>query len=136
MIQKLMTVIVVVKDQTKALDYYTRVLGFEKRTDFTPPGNSRWVTVAPKGQDIEMSLYQVGSSNDPKSPQSQWKPGNSPSWTLQTNDCRKDFEYLKSRGVKFNEEQPVEYPWGIVATFSDPDGNNFSILQPPARTSS
>jgi catechol 2,3-dioxygenase-like lactoylglutathione lyase family enzyme len=54
MIEKLMTVGIVVKDQAKALDFYMRALGFEKRADFTPPGNPRWVTVAPKGQDIEM----------------------------------------------------------------------------------
>jgi predicted enzyme related to lactoylglutathione lyase len=44
-----------------------------------------------------------------------------------------DFEELKSRGVKFNETQPAEYPWGLLATFSDPDGNNFLLLQPPAK---
>jgi predicted enzyme related to lactoylglutathione lyase len=25
----------------------------------------------------------------------------------------------------------MEYPWGIAATFKDPDGNLFSISQPP-----
>jgi hypothetical protein len=46
-----------------------------------------------------------------------------------------DFEELKSRGVKFNETQPAELPWCLLATFffSDPDGNNFSLLQPPAK---
>jgi catechol 2,3-dioxygenase-like lactoylglutathione lyase family enzyme len=135
MIEKLATVIIVVKDQAKALDFYTKALGFEKRTDYTPPGNPRWVTIAPKGQDIEMSLFQAGSYNDPKAPQNRWRPGSSPAWTLKSNDCRRDFEEMKARGVRFNEPQPVEYPWGIAATFSDPDGNNFSILQPPAKQS-
>jgi predicted enzyme related to lactoylglutathione lyase len=27
----------------------------------------------------------------------------------------------------------AELPWGLLATFSDPDGNNFSLLQPPAK---
>jgi predicted enzyme related to lactoylglutathione lyase len=135
MIEKLATVVIVVKDQTRALDFYTNVLGFEKRTDITPPGSQRWVTVAPKGQDIEMSLFQVGSYSDPKTPQNKWRPGSSPTWTLKTSDCHKDFEELKSRGVKFNEREPGQYPWGLVATFTDPDGNNFSLLQPPERTS-
>ena len=129
MIKRLMTVIVVVRDQAKALDFYTNVLGFEKRTDFTPQGNPRWVTVAPKGQDIEMSLFQAGSYNDPKSPQNRWQPGNNPSWTLLSDDVRKDSEELKSRGVKFVSE-PAEYPWGIGSTFIDPDGNVFSLYQP------
>jgi len=79
-----------------------------------------------------MSLFQAGSYN-PKAPQNRWQPGSSPAWISRTNDCRKDFEELKSRGVKFNETQPAEYPWGPLATFSDPDGNNFSLLQPPAK---
>jgi hypothetical protein len=32
--------------------------------------------------------------------------------------------------VKFNEPKPAEYPFGIVASFSDPDGNRFTLLQP------
>lgn len=126
-----MTVTIVVKDQEKALNYYTNVLGFERRTDFTPPGNVRWVTVAPKGQEIAMSLFQAGSHNDPATPQNRWQPGSTQSWTFKTSDIRKDFEELKSKGVKFNEEEPAKYPWGLVATFTDPDGNNFSLLQQP-----
>lgn len=130
MITKLANVVVVVKDQAKALDFYIQVLGFEKRTDYNPPGNVRWVTVAPKGQDIEISLFQAGSSADPKSPQSQLKAGSNPQWNLQTDDCHGDFKRLKALGVKFDQEEPDEYSWGVQATFRDPDGNPFSLLQP------
>src|SRR5271166_3080044 len=129
MIEKLLNVVVVVKDQDKAVDFYSRALGLEKRTDFTPPGGSRWVTVAPKGQDIEIVLLQAGSGGDPAN---QLQPGKSPQWAFRTTDCRKDFEEMKLRGVKFNEEQPAQYPWGILATFKDPDGNPFSLLQQPS----
>ena len=129
MIEKLLNVVVVVKDQDKAVDFYSRALGLEKRTDFTPSGGSRWVTVAPKGQDIEIVLFQAGSGGDPAN---QLQPGKSPQWAFRTTDCRKDFEEMKLRGVKFNEEQPAQYPWGILATFKDPDGNPFSLLQQPS----
>ena len=133
MIEKLSVITIVVKDQSKALDFYTNVLGFEKRTDFTPQGNQRWVTVAPKGQEVEMSLFQAGSVPDPNAPQNRWRPGVAPTWTFKTNDLRKDFQELRSKGVKFNEKEPGEYPWGLVATFTDPDGNNFSLLQQPSK---
>ena len=68
MIEKLLNVVIVVRDQDKAVDFYTRALGLEKRADFTPPGGYRWVTVAPKGQDIEISLFQADSPSDPKDP--------------------------------------------------------------------
>ena len=36
---------VMVEDQQKALEFYTKVLGFEKKTDI-PAGGARWLTVA------------------------------------------------------------------------------------------
>ncbi len=131
MIEKLLNVVVVVRDQTKALDFYTKVLGFEKRTDISPPWGTRWVTVAPKGQDIEIALLQSGNRSDPNLPQ--LEPGKGPQWTFQTSDCKEDFTELQSRGVKFDQSKPEEQPWGVQATFSDPDGNKFGLLQPVTR---
>lgn len=131
MIEKLANVVLVVRDQTKALDFYTNVLGFEKRTDISPPWGVRWVTVAPKGQDVEISLFQAGKYPDPSLGELQ--PGKGPQWTFQTTDCKRDFEELKARGVKFDQSKPDENPWGIQATFADPDGNKFALLQPMSR---
>jgi hypothetical protein len=49
----------VVKDQTAALEFYTKKVGFEKKTDYAPRGGYRWVTVGPKGQDMELALFQA-----------------------------------------------------------------------------
>jgi len=127
-----MVVTVVVSDQAKAVDFYTNVLGLEKRTDFTGPGGARYVTVAPKGQDIEISLFKAGTYPDAKGGQKEFKPGGA-GGTFQTTDCKKDFEELESKGVKFEEDRPGEFPWGIHAAFTDPDGNGFIILQPAAK---
>jgi predicted enzyme related to lactoylglutathione lyase len=131
-IEKLNLVTVVVKSQEAALEFYTKTLGQEKRTDLTPPGAPRWVTVAPKGQDIEISLWEAGSRTE-GAPPSHLHPGNGTSWNFQVADCRKAYAVLKARGVKFRSE-PVEYPWAIAAAFTDPDGNSFGITQ--ARTMS
>jgi predicted enzyme related to lactoylglutathione lyase len=48
--------------------------------------------------------------------------------TIQTADCLKAFEVLKARGVKF-ETDVLEYPWGYVAVFRDPDGNRLQVRQ-------
>ena len=53
--------ILVVNDQSEALEFCTEKVGFEKRTDFNPPGGYRWVTVGPSGQDLEFALFQAGS---------------------------------------------------------------------------
>ncbi len=131
MIQKLLNTAIVVRDQKTALDFYTKTLGFEIKTDFTPPGGRRYVTVAPKEQDVEMVLFEAGSSDEPRL--KNLEPGRSGVGTFLSTDLRKDFEELKARGVKFNESEPQSYPWGSIATFADPDGNNFTLLQRPSR---
>ena len=128
MIEKLTHVPIVVSDQNKALRFYTETLGFEKRADYQIPGNPRWLTVAPKGQDIELILVEGRYKVDPRAPPGADSGGNH--WAFRTNDCRKDVEVLKSRGVKFKEPAPVEAAYGIAAYFTDPDGNHLTLLQP------
>jgi catechol 2,3-dioxygenase-like lactoylglutathione lyase family enzyme len=127
---KVTQITLVVKNQGEALEFYTRKVGFEKKTDFTPPGGYRWVTVGPEGQDLELALFQIGTP-DPNNWSSRWEPGRGPPIVMRVDDCRKAFAELKSRGVEFKQAQPEEHPWGVSATFTDPDGNLFSINQLP-----
>ena len=46
----------------------------------------------------------------------------------ETDDIRKTFEGLKSRGVEFVSDL-LEFPWGYVAQFQDPDGNRLQIRE-------
>jgi catechol 2,3-dioxygenase-like lactoylglutathione lyase family enzyme len=50
------TVAVPVADQDRALDFYVDTLGFEKRLDVPMPGGGRWLTVAPPGAAVAVSL--------------------------------------------------------------------------------
>ena len=126
-------VTLVVRNQADAVEFYTKQVGFEKKTDFTPPGGYRWVTVGPKGQDMELALWQVGTE-DPNQWSSRWEPGINPPVVMRVEDCRKVSAELKSRAVQFKAE-PKEYPWGVSATFVDPDGNLFSINELPQKGS-
>lgn len=122
----------VVTNQAKSLQFFTEGIGFEKKADFALPGGNRWVTVGPVGQDLELALWQVGSAVDPeqKAWSKDWAPGKNPPIVLRVGDCRATFQELSARGVKFSQI-PKDYPWGTAATFADPDGNLFSISQPP-----
>jgi catechol 2,3-dioxygenase-like lactoylglutathione lyase family enzyme len=131
---KVSQITIVVRNQTDALDFYTGKVGFEKKTDFTPPGGYRWVTVGPKGQELELALFQAGSG-DPNGWSRDWKPGAGPPIVMQVDDCKSAFAELKTRGVELKQAQPEEYAWGTSATFTDPDGNLFSINQRPAKLS-
>ncbi len=130
---KVTQVTIVVKDQEAALEFYIQKVGFEKKTDFSAPGNPRWVTVGPSGPGLEISLYQLGARTGPQTPPPLRELGNG-MFVVTVSDVRKAFDEMKSRGVKFRAEKPAEQPWGTYAEFSDPDGNHFTILQPPAWT--
>ena len=123
MLEKVVYVTVFVKEQDRALDFYTNVLGFEKRVDKPTPDGPRVLMVALKGQDFQLVLW-------PGTPgQGQPAQGRSvAAYTIETGDCRKTFETLKSRGVKF-ETDVLEYPWGYLAVFQDPDGNRLQLRQ-------
>ena len=112
-----------VTDQDRALDYYTNVLGFEKRVDNPTTDGPRFLTVAVKGQDFQLVLW-------PGTPgQAQPVQGRIPAaYTIGTRDCRKAFDALQSRGVQF-ETGVLEYPWGYVAVFHDPDGNRLQLRE-------
>src|SRR5712692_4599326 len=88
-------VTIVVKDQNAALEFYTQKMGFEKRADYQNPGQPRWLTLAPKGQAIEMVLWQAGMSSDPNLPACHQQPGIGTRWVLEVDDCRKTFAELK-----------------------------------------
>jgi catechol 2,3-dioxygenase-like lactoylglutathione lyase family enzyme len=123
-----------VRNQDKALEYYTSKVGFEKKTDHYVSSDYRYVTVGLKGQDLEIALWQLGTP-DPRGRSNEWRPGSNPPITLRVDDCRKTFEEMKSRGVQFKQAKPEEYFWGISVMFSDPDGNLFWIVQHTAKAS-
>lgn len=114
-------VTLVVQDQDRALDFYVGTLGFEKRADISNQG-FRWLTVAQPGHGLEIVLLK-GDREIAK------HTGVSERWILGTDDCRRDFAALRSRGVKFEETEPQDGYFGVNATFADPDGNRFMLLQ-------
>ncbi len=114
-------VVLVVHDLDRALDFYVGTLGFEKRADISNQG-FRWLTVAQPGHGIEIILLKGVRENAKNT-------GVAERWILGTDDCRRDFAALRSRGVKFEEAEPQDGYFGVNATFADPDGNRFMLRQ-------
>jgi predicted enzyme related to lactoylglutathione lyase len=123
MLDRLVYISLLVSDQDKALDYYSNVLGFEKRVDAPTTDGPRFLSVGLAGQDFELVLW-------PGTPgQAQPVQGRVPAtYTIATSDCRQAVEELESRGVEF-DMGVLEYPWGWVAPFQDPDGNRLQLRQ-------
>jgi predicted enzyme related to lactoylglutathione lyase len=122
-LEKVFYTSVLVSDQDKALDFYTNVLGLEKRVENPTPDGPRFLTVGVKGDDFQLVLW-------PGTPgQAEPAMGRPPaSITIATDDCRKTVEELKRRGVEFVSDV-LEFPWGYVAQFQDPDGNRLQIRE-------
>lgn len=129
---KIAQVTLVVKNQAEALEFYTKKVGFVKKMEFSNPNGTRWVTVGPRGQEMQLALWQSGWPDDTGISKS-WRAGQGTPIVLSVDDCRGSYEELKSKGVEFKLEAR-EVPYGMAAFFSDPDGNLFEILQPPSIT--
>jgi catechol 2,3-dioxygenase-like lactoylglutathione lyase family enzyme len=125
-----------VHDQDEALEFYTKKLGMEIRSDVTLPelGNFRWLTVGPPSQpDISIVLMAIPgppvmSPETAAEVESLMAKGFAGAMFLTTDDVHADYEVLKSRGVEFTED-PEERPYGIDAGFHDPSGNSFRLTQ-------
>lgn len=120
MLKKVIYVALMVSDQDKALDFYTTILGFEKRVDAPTATGSRFVTIGVPGQDFELMLW-------PGTPAT--AAFGSAVYTIEVDDCRKAFDTLTARGVQFQSEGVLEFPWGFVARFKDRDGNLLQVRE-------
>jgi catechol 2,3-dioxygenase-like lactoylglutathione lyase family enzyme len=135
MIQKLSHATVWVLDQDRAKAFYTEKLGFEVKMDVSM-GSFRWLTVSPPGQpDLEIVLMAIGASQmmDAETAatlRSLVEKGVMGAGAFATADCRKTYEELKARGVRFMGE-PAERPYGIEAILQDDSGNWFSMTEHP-----
>jgi predicted enzyme related to lactoylglutathione lyase len=114
---------VLVSDQDRALDFYTNVLGLEKRVENPTPDGPRFLTVGVPGEEFMLVLW-------PGTPgEAVPAMGRPPaSITIETDDCRKTVEEFKARGVEFLSDV-LEFPWGSVAQFQDPDGNRLQLRE-------
>jgi predicted enzyme related to lactoylglutathione lyase len=122
-LQKVFYTSVLVSDQDRALGFYTDVLGLEKRVENATPDGPRFLTVGVAGDDFQLVLW-------PGTPgEAEPAMGRPPaSITIETADIRRTVDELTSRGVEFATDV-LEFPWGWVAQFEDPDGNRLQVRQ-------
>jgi uncharacterized glyoxalase superfamily protein PhnB len=131
-----------VHDQDEALEYYTKKVGMEIRSDVTVPelGNFRWLTVGPAGQDdVAITLMAIPGppvmdEQTAKEVHALMAKGFAGTIFLVTDDCRAAYEEMRGRGVEFTEA-PEERPYGIDCGFRDPSGNSLRLTEPREITS-
>src|ERR1700723_4374442 len=119
---------VYVDDQDKALRFYTEVLGFTKKNDFSN-GPFRWLTVAsteePNGTELQLALNNNPSA---KAYQQAIFQQNQPAANFLTDDVKGDYERIKARGAEFTMP-PTDVTASIIAMLNDTCGNLIQLTQ-------
>ena len=125
---KIKVTCIYVDDQAKALSFYTDVLGFAKKADFSN-GPYRWLTVAspeePNGTELQLAL-----NNNPAAKayqQAMFQQGQ-PGAMFFTDDVKGDYERIKARGAQFTMP-PTDVTGSTIAKLNDTCGNLIQLTQ-------
>lgn len=107
-----------VRDQDRALKFYTEALGMNVATDQPFDDKQRWIELKFPRADARLVLFTPEGHED--------RIGSFSNITFVADDVEKTYEELKGRGVEFVQE-PERADWGTAAVFKDIDGNIFVL---------
>ena len=119
---------VYVDDQDRALRFYTEVLGFVKKADYTN-GGYRWLTVA-SAEDPESTELQLALNNNPadKAYQQAKLQQNQPAAMFFSDDLQADYDRMKAHGAEFTQP-PKDVGYAAIAVLRDGCGNLVQVNQ-------
>ena len=117
-----------VDDQEKALEFYTRVLGFVKKTEI-PLGEHKWLTVVSPAEQNGVELLLEPMAFEPAQVyQKALKEAGIPWTSFAVEDLKMEYERLSGLGVDFSM-QPKEMGPVMIAVLDDTCGNNIQLVQ-------
>jgi catechol 2,3-dioxygenase-like lactoylglutathione lyase family enzyme len=104
--------VVPVKDQSRALDFYTKKLGFKVFTDQSF-GGTRWIELQLPGAETRLVLHPKpdGAATD-----------GLPALALLADNVQATYDELRAKGVEFTQPPKKEH-WGEHAILKDSEGN-------------
>jgi predicted enzyme related to lactoylglutathione lyase len=115
-----------VDDQKKALHFYTDVLGFVKKADFTN-GPFRWLTVA-SAEEPDGTELQLAPTDNPAArtyQQAMFKQGQ-PAAMFYVDDVQREYDRMKPLGAEFTMP-PTKVTGSTIARLNDTCGNLIQI---------
>jgi predicted enzyme related to lactoylglutathione lyase len=116
-----------VNDQEKALRFYTEVLGFVKKADFTQ-GPFRWLTVAsaeePDGTELQLALNDNPAARTYQ--QAVFEQGQ-PAAMFTVDDVQREYDRIKPLGAEFTM-RPTKVTGSTIAMLNDTCGNLIQIV--------
>ena len=118
MITHLKFISIPTSDQARALKFYTEQLGFEVSTDQPFNDKQRWIELRIANTPTRIVLFTPEGQED--------RVGSFFNGSFACDDVEATYRQLSKRGVVFARE-PQKQPWGSMAIFQDPDGNQFVL---------
>ena len=113
-------VTVPVSDVDRAKAFYAESMGFHVDQDQRVNETLRFVQLTPPGSACSIAIGEGISSKE---------PGSVEGLQLVVHDIDAARTQLVQRGVDVTQVE--DYPWGRFIFLKDPDGNGWSIQQPP-----
>lgn len=112
-----------VNDGEKAYDFYANKLGFKVLQDKKFDGGGRFLMVVPQGGGTTLMITtpMPGATNV--------QVGVETPIVWETDDMDATYETLRAKGVEFSQAPTQQFWGGFQATFKDPDGNSYKLLQ-------
>ncbi len=130
---KIKVISIYVNDQEKALRFYTKVLGFTKKTDFSQ-GPYRWLTVAsaeePDGPELQLA---PNSNPAARTYQEAMLEQGQPAAMFYVDDVQQEYDRMKPLGAEFIMP-PTKVTGSTIAKLSDTCGNLIQIVALDRRT--
>ena len=118
MINHIKIISIPVREQARALDFYTEKLGFTIITDQPMDKNQRWIELRIPKAETRVSLFTPPGHED--------RVGSFTGISFDCDDVEATYAELSKRGVPF-EGPPSKQPWGVFAKFQDSEGNSFVL---------
>lgn len=118
MIKRIKFLGIPVRDQDRALSFYTEKLGFRVLTDQQLSEKQRWIELTIPGADTGIVLFTPDGHED--------RIGTYVNTSWEVDNVEKTYADLQSKGVEF-AEPPQKQPWGNFAIMKDPDGNQIVL---------
>jgi catechol 2,3-dioxygenase-like lactoylglutathione lyase family enzyme len=118
MIKAMKFVSIPVRDQQRALEFYTTKLGFRVVTDQPFSGEQRWIELGVGRSGTGVTLFTPPGHEE--------RIGTFTGISFVADDVKATWRELAAKGVVFIQE-PKEEGWGTSAIFADPDGNQFVL---------
>ena len=118
MIKRIKFLGIPVRDQERALRFYTEKLGFRILTDQEFNEKQRWIELSIPGAETGLSLFTPDGHED--------RIGTFLNTSWEVDNIDKTYEELLARGVEF-AGPPQKQPWGTFVILKDSEGNQIVL---------